>query len=55
MKKITALLLSVLLLVSLASCRGSGAGTDGKEEILVWVAEEVLDFTKAQCASASSP
>ena len=51
MKRIIAFLLSFLLLLALVSCRGTGAGTDGKEEILVWVAEEVLDFTKAQCAS----
>ena len=51
MKKFMAVLLLIALLMSLASCKGNGGGTGGKEEILVWVAEEVLDFTKAECAS----
>ena len=49
MKRFTALALALLvavLPVALSSCRG---GMSGKEEILVWVAEEVVDFTKAQC------
>lgn len=48
MKRATALLLALLLSVLpilLTSCRRDG----GKEEILVWVAEEIVDFTKAQC------
>ena len=48
MKRATALFLALLLSVLpilLTSCRRGG----GKEEILVWVAEEIVDFTKAQC------
>ncbi len=48
MKRATALFLALLLSVLpilLTSCKGGG----GKEEILVWVAEEIVDFTKAQC------
>ena len=48
MKRATALFLALLLSVLpilLTSCRRDG----GKEEILVWVAEEIVDFTKAQC------
>ena len=50
MKRLTAIVLTLciaVLSVSLVSCRGNGM--KNKEEILVWVAEEVLDFTKAQC------
>ena len=50
MKRFTAVVLALLLValsISFISCKGNGGG--GKEEILVWVAEEVLDFTKAQC------
>lgn len=48
MKRATALLLALLLSgisFLLTSCSGNG----GKEEILVWVAEEIVDFTRAQC------
>lgn len=48
MKKITAVALAAVLCIlplTLVSCRGNG----GKEEILVWVAEEIVDFTRTQC------
>ncbi len=45
-KRVTALLLALLAIVlPLTACRRGG----GKEEILVWVAEEIADFTRTQC------
>lgn len=47
-KRITAFflaLLTVILPLMLSSCQRNG----GKEEILVWVAEEIVDFTRTQC------
>ena len=46
-KRLFTLLLSLLLcLPALTSCR---IGTDSREEILVWVAEEIVPFTRTQC------
>ena len=48
MKRFLALFLALLMLsVSVTAC--SGGKKPKKDEILVWVAEEVLDFTKSQC------
>lgn len=48
MKKLIALFLALLTVSALlVSC--TGGKTNKKEEILVWVAEEVVEFTKTQC------
>lgn len=47
MKKLSSLLLALLFLITtLTACR---TVTDSREEILVWVAEELVDFTRTQC------
>lgn len=48
MKRATALFLA-LLLSGLSFLITSCSRDRGKEEILVWVAEEIADFTRAQC------
>ena len=49
MKKFAAMLLACLLAVLPLGLTGCRNGGDGREEILVWVAEEIVDFTRAQC------
>lgn len=46
-RTLCAALLCGILLSALASC---GGPKEQKEELLVWVAEEVVDFTKTECA-----
>ncbi len=48
MKKIIALLLALVMVIGLVACGDSGSTEGGTYDIKVWVAENIVDLTKAQ-------